>query len=179
MAITDVIFVVCLIVFMPIMVNKYLEKDDFDRAVRLVAMAGGGLWILFSRGHEIIYSFTNLKEGDAFLYERWAHEDIIPRLMSNNYEHVARALMKPGESFYITYQAIIYYYLRGTVFSVLALNAFMAFWGSLVLARLVYSFSPPPLSRETVLPLFLIFTPSVVFWSSANLKEAFIYWSIC
>ena len=84
MAITDVIFVVCLIVFIPIMVNNYLEKDVFDRAVRLIVMAGGGLWMLFSCYHEIIYSIINLKEGDAFLYERWAHEDIIPQLRSNN-----------------------------------------------------------------------------------------------
>ena len=136
---------------------------------------------MFSCSHEIVYSFVGLDEGDSILFERWAYENIIPELQSDNYASIARKLMKPGGGafFYTIYEAIIFYYLKGTVLSVLAINAFMGFWGSLVLVRLVYSFSPPPLSREIFLPLFLIFTPSVVFWSSANLKEALIYWSIC
>ena len=161
------------------MVNNYLEEDSFERLLRLIIMAGGGLWMLFSCYHEIIYLVLNLKEGDAFLYERWAHGDIIPQLRSHDYASVVRGLMKPGESFYITYQAIIFYFLRGTVLSVLMINAFMAFWGSLVLVRLVYAFFIRPLKKEIFLPLFLVFTPSVVFWSSANLKEALIYWAIC
>jgi len=58
-------------------------------------------------------------------------------------------------------------------------NAFMAFWGGLALTRLIYSSLPFPPTRNSVFPIFLIFVPSVVFWSLNNLKEGLVYWSIC
>jgi len=59
------------------------------------------------------------------------------------------------------------------------LNGFLAYWGGLVLARLVYSTSVPYPSKSSWPLFFLVFAPSVLFWCSSNLKEGITYWSIC
>ena len=162
----------------PKLVEKHLVRCAFDPKVRLIVVTGGIVWILFSCNHELIYPVLGISDCDAYAYKKLAFEHIIPELESGNYALILRCLVKPGESFYITYQAVIYH-LGGTPFSVLAINAFMAFWGGLALTRFIYSFSSISSQKGMVLPLLLIFTPSVVFWSSANLKEAFSYWAIC
>ena len=104
---------------------------------------------------------------------------IVQFIESGDYGNLIKKLLTPGRFFYVTYQGILYYYTGITVISILAINALMAFWGGLILTRLLYSFSSIRPPRRAILPLFLIFVPSVVFWSAANLKEALTYWSIC
>ena len=145
----------------------------------MVIMFGGMLWVALSCGHESMHWVIGTADSDAVKFESWWYPMLVKYMESGNHKDLVGKLLTPGRFFYVTYQAILYYYTGITVISILAINAFMAFWGGLTLTRLIYSFSALQPPRRDVLPLFIIFTPSVVFWSSANLKEALMYWSIC
>ena len=179
MSIPDIIVITSIMLLVPKLVEKYLKRYGFVRELRMVMMFGGMLWVALSCGHESIHLVLGTHDSDAVKFETWWYPTIVQYMESGNYGKLVKTLLTPGRFFYVTYQAVLYYYTGITVTSILAINALMAFWGGLTLTRLIYSFSSifPP--RRAVLPLFLIFTPSVVFWSAANLKEALTYWSVC
>ena len=179
MSIPDIVVITTLVFLVPKLVNRYLWRYGFVRELRLVIVIGGLLWIVFSCCHEIGYWVVGTADSDSHKFEAKWYPMIVKYIESGNYSELVKTLLTPGRFFYITYQGILYYYTGITVISILAINAFMAFWGGLTLTRLIYSFSSLQPPRKDVLPLFLIFTPSIVFWSAANLKEALMYWSIC
>ena len=179
MAIADVIVVSILTVLVPKLVEKHLACFEFTRGLRIMIMLGGILWIMFACTHDLFYPLLGIADADAIVFERYWYGTIVHAIQSHDYGLLFRKLITPGRWFYVTYQSLFYYFTGGTATSILAINSFMAFWGSLTLTRTIYSFSPGSTSRGVVLPFFLIFTPSVVFWSSANLKEALMYWAIC
>lgn len=178
MTAVDVIIICGLMLLVPRLVRNVFERYNVKRTVRVIVIFGGMLWLLFSCTHEYLYPFLGIIDADAKDYEWWAFRDIVPQLQAHNYMFVAKELFSPGRGFYITYQGVIYYF-GGSVFSVLGINAFMAFWGSLTLWRLLHSFFPREQRMGYIVSMFIIFPPSVVFWSSANLKEALMYWAIC
>ena len=161
-----------LILIMPKLVEKHLLQFGFSREMRMIVILGGVIWIFFS----CCFGITG---SDADQYEQWGKELVSSMIEEGDYTNLVNRLLKGGNSSYSSYQGIIYYVFGTTVISVLAINGFMAFWGSLTLVWAIYSFYPVVSSKGIVLPLFLIFTPSVVFWSSGNLKEALLYWSVC
>ena len=176
---SDVIIIATVILLIPKLVEKHLRGVGFGRKLRMIIMIGGVFWILLSCGHGVVYSVLGVKEGDSRIYERYSKR-VVQSLQSGDYGLNLRKLHDSvGRSFYEEYQGLVYYLTGGTVASILAINAFVAFWGGLVLTRLIYSFPSAQISEKSILPFFLIFMPSVVFWSSANIKEALMYWSIC
>jgi len=177
--IADIIVISILILLIPKLVEKHLASLGFRRELRMLIMLGGVLWIAYSCMHELIYHILGIGDADAIVFERYWYGTIVHAIQSHDYGLLVEKLRTPGRSFYVTYQSLFYYYTGGTVTSVLAINSFMAFWGSLTLSRTIYDVSPYFSPRGVVLPFFLIFMPSVVFWSSANLKEALMYWAIC
>lgn len=179
MSATDVVIMAILILFIPKLVNNHLAEFSFGREVRLIIMLGGALWLIAACHSGDMYRLLGLYGTDGNLYERWAHERVWPKLETGDYEAVFRWLMSPGKGFYVALQGIFYYFTGCTVISMQILNGFLAYWGGLVLARLVYSFSVPYASKRSGPLFFLVFAPSVVFWCSSNLKEGLIYWSIC
>ena len=179
MAIADVIVISILVLLIPKLVEKHLASIGFGPEVRILIMLGGMLWIAYACKHEVIYSVLGTGDADAVRFETYWYGTVVHAVQSNDYGYFIRNLTTPGRSFYVTYQSLFYYFTGGTVTSILAINSFMAFWGSLTLVRTIYGILPCSTSKGVFLPCFLIFTPSVVFWSGANLKEAFMYWAIC
>ena len=174
----DVLIILALVLFVPRLVEKLLGKCGFSHDLRIIVMIGGGLWVFgLTYCHELIYSLLNTVDSDAQTYEMWAY-DSLESIKALGPLLVALKNSPPGNHFYSGLLAVLLYF-GATVTSMLAFNAFMAFWGSLTLTRLIYSVIPERSSRKEILSLFLIFTPSVVFWSSSNLKEGLMYWSIC
>jgi len=168
---SDVAMITGLILLIPKLVEKYLSAFGFTRQLRVMVIAGGVWWITFS----FCFGLTDSDAGSLMqMGMEWAET-----LESKNYATVVKGLLGGGNESYATYQGIIYYTLDSTIMSMLAINAFMAFWGSLTLIRAIYSGYPKAPSEKVVLPLFLIFMPSVVYWSSTNLKEALLYWAVC
>ena len=179
MSMVDTAIISCLILLIPKFVEKHLANFAFRRKLRMAVMFGGAMWIIFSCMHQLIYPFIGITDADANTLERFWYGSIVDTIESGNYELLFQKLMTPGRWFYVSLQGIFYYFTGGTVISMLAFNGFMGFWGGLTLTRTIYRLCPDSSSTGTALPLFLIFTPSVVFWSSANLKEALMYWAIC
>ena len=179
MPIADVTVICCLILLIPKLVEKYLANLGFRRELRLIIVFGGMLWITFACTHGIFYPLLGIEDADATTFANFWYNDISNAAESHDYGLLIGKLTTPGRWFYVTYQCLFYYYTGGTVTSILAVNSFMAFWGGLVLTRTIYRLCPGSSSTKTVFPLVIVFVPSVVFWSSANLKEAIIYWAIC
>jgi len=175
----DIAIISCLILLIPKLVEKHLANLAFRRELRMAIMLGGVSWIIFSCTHGLIYPFLGITDADAKTFEVFWYGSIVDIIESGNYGLLFQKLMTPGRCFYVTSQSLFYYLTGGTAISILGFNSFMAFWGSLTLTRTIYRLCPDSSPTGTVLPLLLIFTPSIVFWSSANLKEALMYWAIC
>jgi len=175
----DIAIILCLFLLIPKLVEKHLSNLGFRRELRLIIVLGGMLWITFACTHQLVYPILGIADGDAKTFEKFWYGSTVDIIESGNYGLLFRKLITPGRWFYVTSQSLFYYLTGGTVISILGFNSFMAFWGSLTLTRAIYRLCPDSSSTGTVLPLLLIFTPSVVFWSSANLKEALMYWAIC
>ena len=180
MSISDVAIICLLLLLIPKLVETYLAAYGFDRYLRRLIIIGGILWISASISSEMIYQVLGLVRGtDGNKYASLAYSSVLPALETQKYGQVLNTLLSTDIQFFVAYQAIIYYLTGGTVITLIATNCFLTFWGGLVLTRLVYSLIPPPHSGNRILPIILIFFPSVVFWSCSSLKEALMYWSIC
>ena len=167
------------ILLIPMLVEKHLGRCGVIKQSRMFIIIGGMLWITSSCVSVLMYNLLGLGSTDGNFFYSWAYSVVIPLLQANNYAEVFKLLLSPGAWFYTTYQGIFYYFIGGTVISMYVINGFMAFWGGLILTRLVYSVSAMPPAKTLVLPILLIFPPSVLFWSSSNLKEGLMYWAIC
>ena len=179
MAVADIILMFILILSVPALVEKYLAGLQFKRSLRMMIILSGILWIIYSCAHELFYPILGVVEGDAKTFATRWYPSIVHDIESQKYGNLLGRFLTPGRWFYVTYQSLIYYFTGATTISILGINSFMAFWGSLTLTRAIYCFLPRTSYKTTLLPFFLIFTPSVVFWSSTNLKEALMFWAIC
>ena len=178
--INDVAIVIMLSLLIPTLVEKHLKTCGIDRQVRIVIMIGGISWIALALVSENLYQVLGLVRGtDGGKYASLAYSSVLPELQIHNYRQSFSGLLSTGIGFYVTFQAILYYVTGGTVVSLMVINCFLAFWGGLALTRIVYSLPALPPSGNRIIPILLIFLPSVVFWSCSSLKEALMYWSIC
>ena len=171
MTLSDIVITTALILLVPRFVEKYLSAVGFSRELRMMVAIGALVWILFSCNFGITGSDANSLWD---MGKGWAE-----RLGSKDYTSVVSGLLGGGNSSYSAFVGILQYGFNISKTSMLALNAFMAFWGSLTLVRTIYLCNFVRASKEVVLPLFLIFTPSVVYWSSSNLKAGMLYWAVC
>ena len=180
MSISDVAIISLLLLLIPKLVESHLAEFRFNRTLRMVLIIGGMSWVVVATGSESLYQVLGLVKGtDGSKYTSLAYSSVLPELQMHNYKQVFSGLLSTGIESYITYQAILYYFTGSTVITLIATNCFLAFWGGLALTRLVYSLPSLPPSGNRILPILLIFVPSVVFWSCSSLKEAVMYWSIC
>lgn len=179
MSTSDLCIIPSLLLIIPYLVTKNLGEYGFSRRVWIAVSLGGMAWVLLSCCHDILITHLGLVESDSKRYEGWAYTNVVEKLGQGDYSAVLRSFFSPGRWFYVSLQGLIYYFTGATSHSIMAINSFMAFWGSLTLSRLIYSFSVGSVKHRTILLFFLVFTPSVVFWSSCNLKEGLMYWSIC
>ena len=179
MSISDVAIIFLLLLLIPKLVESYMAAYRFNRQLRMLIIVGGMSWVAAALVSESLYQVLGLVRGtDGGKYTNLAYS-FVSELQMHNCGQVFSGLLSTGIESYITYQAILYYFTGGTVISLIAINCFLAFWGGLALTRLVYSLPSLPPSGNQILPILLIFLPSVIFWSCSSLKEAIIYWSIC
>jgi len=179
MSVGDVCIISSLMLFVPKVVKENLARCGFSQKLLIGVALGGVAWIFFSIFHDIAYEILGIQETDPFEYKYAAYKYAVKNLAAGNYVRVLNFFLSSGKAFYATYQGVIYYFTGATGYTIMAINAFMAFWGSLTLCRVIYSSVDYTPSEKSVFPIILIFVPSVVFWTSSNLKEGLMYWSIC
>jgi hypothetical protein len=177
MTINDLALLVLLFIFMALLANYYLNRRFFDKKFRLIAIAGGSLWLVYSFfGEEFSEFFLGVGAMDAPIHWRMTEELI--RMMERGQWQKIWDGFGPGNQAYHVYLALTNFILGATPVTWIAINGCMAFWGGLMLVRHLGTMFPAGGKRNLAL-LFILFCPSVVFWSSTNLKEGLMYWSIC
>jgi hypothetical protein len=99
-------------------------------------------------------------------------------------EDLSKGIWPFGNSFplsndaYDAYLAWLNYLTGATATSAVVINAFLGFLGGLTLARVFVTGFVYVRGMEYWLYL-VIFFPSTVFWTTSNMKEGLMYWSVC
>lgn len=176
LTVVDIGLFAVLILLVPAIVDVYLKRQYVGSGLQVQVLAGGVLWLVFSFFAD---SFSQEALGvfmyDALGHERWA--DIVARDMTAGNWDAVWDYFRVGNHAYQCWGALLIW-LGGSGYSATMINAFVCFWGGLILARSFTSVFPHWHTRRAWL-LLTIFFPSVVFWGTMNLKEGFMYWSIC
>lgn len=177
MTINDLALLVPLFTFVVLLVNHYLKRRFFDHNFKLTAIAGGLLWLVYAIFGEVFADFVlGVAPADAPFHGAAAEEWC--RLMDRGEWGTIWAGFHPGNTAYQIYLGFTNFVFGATAVTWIAVNGLMAFWGGLMLVRHLGTMFPAGKKRNLAL-LFMLFCPSVVFWSSTNLKEGLMYWSIC
>ncbi len=177
MTVNDVALLAILFILVVVLVNHYLKKRFFARKFRSIALVGGWAWLVYSfLGQEFAESVLAIGTGDAPLHEGMS-TDLI-RLMERGEWQSIWDGFGPGNHAYHIYLALTNFIFGATEITWIAINGLVAFWGGLMLVRHLGIMFPAGKRRNLAL-MFILFCPSVVFWSSTNLKEGLMYWSIC
>ncbi len=111
---------------------------------------------------------------------------LVPRAMGQTMAEHMRAgkwnlvwdHMVVGNSMYQCYVGLIMFLTGSTDTFVTAANGWFGFWGGLVLIRHFHRVFPYA-RKDSPWLLLVIFCPSVIYWTTMNVKEALMYWSIC
>ncbi len=174
--VVDILYFLLFLVLVPTLTAMYIPLPLFSQKQRLWVMLGGLTWMGYVYVSEYVSTYyLGVPWLDANYHLHWARE-LLQQLQVGNWRFFV-SYFKPGNSAYHCYSALVLY-TGGSVFSLVAINAFIAFWGGLILATCVASIVPFP-RRKLLLLLFIVFCPSVIFWCTVNLKEAMMFWSIC
>lgn len=175
-SLTDVVITILLMISVPPVVNSYLRAPVFSGAFRRNIMIIGAVWLVYAWISEnYVYYLLGLSRADAGVH--WC------RAMEMS-EDLAKGLWPFGDSLPLSNQAYDAYlawlnYLTGaTATSAVVINAFFGFLGGLTLARVFVTGFVYVRGIEYWL-YFVIFFPSTVFWTTSNMKEGFMYWSVC
>jgi hypothetical protein len=177
MTVNDVALLAILSVLVVLLVNHYLRRRFFSKNFRITAIAGGWFWLLYSCfGEEVSEFVLGIAPSDAPIHGRMAGDLI--RLMERGEWEGIWSGFGPGNHAYHVYLALTSFIFGATEVTWIAINGLVAFWGGLMLVRHLGIMFPAGKRRNLAL-LFILFCPSVVFWSSTNLKEGLMYWSIC
>ncbi len=172
----DLLFVFPLMALVPLLVSLYLKSPYFTPSTRKIVTMGGIFWLGYVFISEYVSEhFLGVPWMDARFHEHFGL--ILAEEISKGNWSAYFNYFKIGNSAYHCYSALILS-TGATIFTLTAINVFLAYWGGLILASCLSSVCPFPRDRRALL-LFIIFCPSVFFWCTVNLKEAMMYWSIC
>ncbi len=169
---------VCLfcVLLVPVVVKQYLRSPQFSRQFREFTIIGGMLWMAYSLINEdYIYGMLGVWRADS----SWHWTMAMRAGEELNRGHWPFALPIPYSN--SAYQALlaISHHLTGVSWhGITTVNALFSFMGGLTLARAFRNCVPTVRVGNTIWWL-IIFFPSVVFWTTANLKEGLVYWGIC
>ncbi len=149
----------------------------FSGKFKMLIVVGGVLWLLYSFVGDEISSFVlDVPPSDAPIHG-WMGEEMASLMERDKWQTIWNNF-EPGNSAYWLYLGFMHYLLGAGTTTATAINAWVALWGGLMLVRQLGAMFPVGKHRDYVF-FFIIFCPSVVFWSSTNLKEGLMYWSIC
>lgn len=177
MNLNDVLFLVLLTATIPLLVSHYLKSPAFSNAFLSWVMLGGLLWMAYA-------VFSDVLSGE--ILEVWKadgyYHAYMGRIMADHmrdgkwdlvWDHIAI-----GNNIYQCYVGLIMYLTGTTDALVTATNGWFGFWGGLVLVRHFHQVFPNA-RKDSPWLLLIIFCPSVIYWTTMNVKEALMYWSIC
>ncbi len=160
----------------PAVVNHYLRKPLFSSRLRQNVLFGGLMWLAFSWINEgYVYELLGIYSADSRVH--WTSAVQAAELLSNGTWPFSSMIPVSNQG----WRAYLMFFqlLGGGYQGATTLNAYAAFLGGLTLARAFARLFPPQGSRGEKWWLLVIFFPSTVFWTTCNLKEAFVYWGIC
>ena len=177
MNVNDIALVLLLSAMIPLMVSYYLPRHLFSAKFRMMVTVGGILWMLYA----LVWDTLSLEVLGVAKKDAMAHWYVGKRIA----EQMAAGSWTPlwnnfrlGNGAYQCYVAIIHYFTGTTDTFMAAGNGWFSFWGGLALVsslRRTY----PHSDFSSGWYVTLIFCPSVVYWSTMNVKEGLMYWAIC
>jgi len=172
----DLFFAALLAMSVPAVVNWYLGTSGVSKLFRDVVILGGLVWICLAFFIEdYVYLMLGITRADAYIHWKAALE--ATRKLGDG-QWPFRQAVPLGNEAYVAYLTLLRMFLGATNYLAIALNGFLAFLGGLTLARALTRVFPLGRGREKWL-LILIFCPSTVFWTTSNMKEGLMYWSVC
>jgi hypothetical protein len=173
---TDILITILLMISVPPVANHYLREPVFSRAFRRNVVIIGIAWLVYAWISEnYVYYLLGITRADASVH--WL------RALAMS-EDLAKGVWPFGDSFllsneaYDAYLAWLNYLTGATATSAVVINAYFGLLGGLTLARLFVSRFVYLRGIEQWVYL-VIFFPSTVFWTTSNMKEALMYWSVC
>jgi hypothetical protein len=173
----DLVCQAILVIFVPPMVSYYLKGPSFSGNMRALVTIGGILWVFYAIFSEPI---SERLLGVSLMDSRWhdAQAKSIAEHLSNGNWDIVWDYWHTGNPAYDLSVALLYYFTGTGISFVTALNGWLAFLGGLVLARHFGTLFKGVRIRNAGF-LFIIFFPSVIFWTTSNLKEGLMYLAIC
>ncbi len=172
----DLIATLPFIALVPYMVGRSFRGLGLSERFYVIVTAGGWAWLTYAYASDTILYWLGTPPLDVVGHHNWSLY-IAKQIGLGNWTAV-RSHSNFGNDLYQVYVGFIYAFTGLSVRFVIMLNAFIAFCASLALfsgfRRIYPAGSPAPLWG-----ILVIFFPSVVFWTTANSKEALMYWSIC
>lgn len=175
--VSDVFVALVLMLPVPFLVKRYLSPSWFSPDYRLLVTVGGIGWLFFAFFHEeFAATVLGVNQMDAIGHMR--HGQVLADYILNGQWDQFWENVGLGNKAYHAYSGLMFAVTGVSPIGIVAINAFFAFWGGLILAG-HFTSRVPAGKKNLKCWMILIFFPSVVFWTTANLKEGFMYWSIC
>ena len=188
----DLLFASLLAASVPVVVGYYLKRPGFSTEFRSKVILGGVLWVLYCLVSDQLLYLIFCTRADAGCHE-YVAMSMAETMRAGDWDKI-REYLRPGNQIYHAYVALVFYLTGATVLTINIINGYLAFLGGLVLARhfrgcwMDFWGGKLPggrlsglfnIRKNAWLFLLIIFFPSVIFWTSANLKEGMMYWAIC
>jgi hypothetical protein len=172
----DLLFALLLAGSIVFLVRIYLSQPTFRQSIQISVVIIGLLWLVYALfAEEISWYLMGVPWWDAHYHEykgylildeiKWAGW----RALVDNFA--------TGNAAYQCYNAVILS-TGASICTLTAINGVLAFWGGLVLVNCFSRICPFP-RNYTILIYAIVFCPSVFFWCTVNLKEAWMFWCIC
>jgi hypothetical protein len=172
----DLLVILLLMGLVPLLVNHYLSGPSFTPKFRQQVICGGIIWIVYSLfGEGFVYDMLGISPMDAYVH--WTHADKAAAELARGRWPFTSTIPQANEA-YVAYLALLTYLLGISYHLAVTINGWLGFWGGLVLAKCIGGLFPHGKDHSPWLFL-VIFFPSTIFWTTGNLKEAFMYWSGC
>ncbi len=173
----DVFFLMLLVTGVPLLVTHYLRSSSFSNEFRGWVILGGMLWM----GYAVFSDTFSGEMLGVWKADGWAHAyvgQILAGYMRTGKWNLVWEHMVIGNSMYQCYVGFLMYLTGASDTFVTALNGWFGFWGGLVLLRHFNQIFPNA-RKDSPWLLLIIFCPSVIYWTTMDVKEALMYWSIC
>ncbi|MGB6064077.1 MAG: hypothetical protein WBG50_04680 [Desulfomonilaceae bacterium] len=177
MNLNDAFFMLLLATAVPLLATHYLRASAFSNEFRGWVILGGLLWMAYAIFSD---SFSGEMLG-VWKADGWYHAQMggyIADYMRAGKWNLVWERMVVGNSMYQCYVGLIMYLTGAGDTFVTALNGWLGYWGGLVLLRHFHRVFPNA-RKDSPWLLLVIFCPSVIYWTTMDVKEALMYWSIC
>lgn len=173
-AFREIILALPLMAMVPLLVRHYLG-NSFARSFRHLVVVGGIGWLVYAFFNEtLVYRLLGLTQMDALGH--WGNAlKIADDLAMGRWPIDGIVLSNEAYRFYL---GVVHFLTGASDKFAVCINAFFAFWGGLALSRALTT-TVPAVPKSQIWFLVIIFFPSTVFWTTANLKEGFMYWAVC